>query len=173
MRPLTMATMAFVALTLVAGLLYSPLWLYVTFAGLMVMMHMGGHGGHGHGGFQHAHPGQRAVQARAAALQQTGTETGGLGITVTPLSLSNDKVVELEVRAGSASGDVGSDVVRAAHLTDSNGMNYSPLAWNGHPASRGSGVLSFPSLEGEPNSVRLVLQGFRGVDRAFEWSLGG
>lgn len=152
----------------------TPLWLYVASFEAMVVMRMSGHGSHNQASSGHAHSSYWVAPARAMALEQKASYPRGSGLTVTPLSLSGESVVELGIEMKNASGDPEFDPVKAASLADSNGMSYSTFAWVARP-SRGRirrGVLSFPSLEGRPSVVKLVLGGFRGVDRAFEWSLG-
>lgn len=173
MRPLAFAVLAVLAATLAAGLTVNPLWLYVTFAGAMLMMHLFGQGSHGHEGSKGRHSGHSLTPANLAGLGQTVVGREGLGMSFSPLSISGEALVELGVSVEDNAGDAGRELLRSAHLTDSNGVRYLPLAWSALPSGRRGmeGVLSFPSLEGNPSSIRLVLSGFRGTDMTVEWSL--
>lgn len=63
MRVLTSVAIVLLGAAILAGVLVGGAWSYVALAGLMVFMHLFGHGAHGHGGHEeHANHEDEASQ---------------------------------------------------------------------------------------------------------------
>lgn len=113
--------------------------------------------------------------SNTVTLPEKVSDANGLVVTVTPLPLSNGTSVQFGIKMDTHSGDLSFNVTQVAFLTDSNGVNYSPTEWSGSPPGghHREGTLTFPPLNGNPVSIKLVLKGLYGVDRTFEWNLAG
>jgi hypothetical protein len=71
--------------------------------------------------------------------------------------------------------DLSQYVVEICSLQDSKGKIYKPVEWKGSPLGghHRRGILEFPKLEGNPQSVKLVIRGIADVpERSFEWKVG-
>ena len=55
LRPAPLLVAGFLGAALIAGILVNQQWLYLAFIGLMVFMHLFGHGSHGHGSSHDEH----------------------------------------------------------------------------------------------------------------------
>lgn len=110
----------------------------------------------------------------ANAYESKSSRENGVRVDVRPVSLSVGEPAKFEVRLNTHSVDLSYDMVAISMLTDDTGRNYRPIHWDG-PAPGGHhrrGVLEFPTLEGNPKSVALMVRGIAGVpERMFEWDL--
>ena len=95
-------------------------------------------------------------------------------VDVRPVSLNIGEPAKFEVRLNTHSVDLSYDMVGISMLTDDTGRNYRPIHWDGSPPGghHRRGILEFPTLEGNPKSVTLVIKDIAGVpERIFEWNL--
>ena len=60
LRPVPLMVAGFLGASLVAGILVNQQWLYIAFIGLMVFMHLFGHGSHGSSHDEHSNHGGEA-----------------------------------------------------------------------------------------------------------------
>ena len=94
-------------------------------------------------------------------------------VTVTPLGLSPQSAEwKFEVALDTHSGSLDQDMAKSAVLTDDQGGEYKPVAWDGSPPGghHRSGVLTFGAVTPAPRSVTLVIRQVGGIkERKFEW----
>jgi hypothetical protein len=99
----------------------------------------------------------------------------GLTIQATPQPFKYGDPIKMSVAMDTHAGDLSYNFTQIAMLQDSNGTTYLPTSWSG-PTIGGhhvSGALSFPPLDGQPSSIKLVLKDVYGTDWNFEWALNG
>lgn len=100
-------------------------------------------------------------------------EQEGLTVKVAPSPLNTDQKVEFKISFDTHMGSLNFDVARLASLEDNSGNRYEPASWSGDPPGghHREGTLSFPPLEGGPQSIKLIMKNIYGVDWIFEWVL--
>jgi hypothetical protein len=105
-------------------------------------------------------------------LPKQVSEANGLTVEVTPLPYSVGKELSFNIKMDTHVGDLYWDMLSVAILQDDNGRIYYPKSWNGSPPGghHRDGILTFPPLDYQPRSIRLILKGLYGVDRVFEWN---
>ncbi len=106
-------------------------------------------------------------------LQSRLDDQNGLTVEVTPLSFALGREIVFDIAFNTHEGNLDFDLTKVAYLEDSYGKTYTPTRWNGPPPGghHMEGTLYFPSLQGKPTSMKLVLKGLYGVDsRIFEWN---
>jgi len=98
----------------------------------------------------------------------------GLTVTAEPVNLTLGRPARFSITLNTHAGSLDADLAKAASLIDDRGTVYAATAWDG-PAPGGhhaSGTLSFPALDLETKSFRLVLKNIYDVpERVFEWEL--
>jgi len=102
-------------------------------------------------------------------------EQNGLTIEVVPLPIDLSKEVRFEISLNTHAGSLNFALDRIASLEDDHGNVYGPAMWEGDPPGGHhiKGTLSFPRLSGRPHSVKLVMNGLKGLDWVFDWDLTG
>jgi hypothetical protein len=101
-------------------------------------------------------------------------DENGVNIEVTPVDFSLDKPVKFDVTITTHEGALDFDMKEISSLEDGEGNEYLPLSWEGSPPGghHRSGVLTFPTLEGETKQIKLTIENVYGVqERVFIWSL--
>jgi hypothetical protein len=99
----------------------------------------------------------------------------GLTIQATPQPFKYGEPIKISLAMDTHAGDLSYNLSQVTTLQDSNGTTYMPLSWSG-PTTGGhhvSGTLSFPPLNGQPSSIRLIIKDVYGSDWTFEWTLNG
>jgi hypothetical protein len=108
------------------------------------------------------------------AYERKSSSEKKVRVEVVPVQLASGKPAKFEVRMNTHSVDLSQDMVAVSRLKDDNGHEYRPQGWTGSPpgSHHRSGVLEFQALEGNPNSVTLVIRDIANFPkRIFEWKL--
>lgn len=102
-------------------------------------------------------------------------EGGEVTVEVTPLNLSvKGETWDFSVELGTHSVDLSQDLMEVAALVDSEGNEFSPLAWEGDPVGghHREGVLTFSALPEDESQVDLRIRTVADVpERVFVWDL--
>lgn len=107
-------------------------------------------------------------------LPSKTNDLNGVSIEVKPLDVSDLGPVSFKIHLNTHSGSLDYDLTQVSLLRDDLGNTYYPLSWDGSPSGghHRSGLLTFPSLKGSAQQIRLTLKGIYGVpERVFEWGL--
>ncbi len=110
----------------------------------------------------------------ADAYKRQSNRQKGVTVAVQPTQLASGREAKFKIEMNTHSVELGHDMVSVATLVDDNGHHYRPLNWDGSPPSghHRSGTLQFPVLEGNPNSIKLILTDVAGVSkRIFTWKV--
>ncbi|MFH1756507.1 MAG: hypothetical protein ABH969_00515 [Pseudomonadota bacterium] len=112
--------------------------------------------------------------SEAGAFQIQTSDENAVRVDVKPIQLTPGKPAIFEIRLNTHSVELSYDMVRLSSLQDSQGKVYKAMNWKG--SSPGGhhrrGVLEFPELQGNPQSIQIIMQNISGVpQRIFEWKL--
>jgi len=112
------------------------------------------------------------LSADANAYKAISDNSNQVRVDVKPVQLAPGQSVKFEVRMNTHSVGLNQDLLAVCTLTEDQGKQYHPTNWEGSPPGghHRSGVLEFPALEGNPDSVTLVIRNIANVPaRNFEW----
>ena len=110
----------------------------------------------------------------ARAYDRKSNRENRVRVDVVPVQLVSGKPAQFEVRMNTHSADIGQDMVSVCTLKDDNDREYQPVSWDGSPPGghHRSGILEFPSIDGNTESVTLVIRDIANVpERIFTWKL--
>jgi hypothetical protein len=108
------------------------------------------------------------------AYERISSRENSVRVDVTPVQLTFGQQAKFEIRMNTHSVDLSQNMVAVSTLKDSNGREYLPKSWDGSPPGghHRSGVLEFPAIEGEPDSVTLIVREISNVpERTFTWKI--
>ncbi len=112
-----------------------------------------------------------------ATLQKWETKTDDqppVTVKVTPVEFGNNvQTWKFQIVFDTHSGSLDEDLLRVAVLTDDNGNEYPPTAWEGTGPGghHREGVLIFNAINPLSPSVELKIKGVGGIpERLFRWS---
>jgi hypothetical protein len=114
--------------------------------------------------------------SEARAFQVVTNDENAVRVDVKPIQLAAGKPALFEIRLNTHSVNLAYDIAQISSIEDSQGKVYKATAWKG--SSPGGhhrrGTLEFPELEGNPQTIKLIIRGIADVPtRVFEWKLGG
>ena len=114
--------------------------------------------------------------SEAAAFQARTNDENAVRVDVKPVQLESGKPAIFQISLNTHSVDLSYDMVQASSLQDGQGKVYQAKDWKG--SSPGGhhrrGVLEFPEIKGNPQTIKLILRGVADVPtRIFEWKLEG
>ena len=110
----------------------------------------------------------------AGAYEMRSNGENRVRVDVKPVQLVPGQTAKFEVRMNSHSETLGEDMVAVSSLKDSAGRVYQATAWQGSEPGghHRKGVLEFPELEDNPESITLIIRKVAKVpERTFEWSV--
>jgi hypothetical protein len=110
----------------------------------------------------------------ACAYESKSNTANGVRVEVQPLQLVPGQPAKFEVRMNMHSVDLSQDMITVTTLKDDEGRAYLPTNWEGSPPGghHRRGILYFPTLEGKPKSLSLIIRDIASVpERIFEWNL--
>ncbi len=110
----------------------------------------------------------------ADAYKRQSNRQKGVTVAVEPTQLAPGREGKFKIKMNTHSVELNHDMSSVATLVDDNGHRYRPQNWDGSPPSghHRSGTLQFPELEGNPNSIKLILTNIAGVpERIFTWKV--
>jgi hypothetical protein len=108
----------------------------------------------------------------AAAYETISNKQNQVRVDVRPVQLVPGKPARFEVRMNTHSEELSQDMLDVVTLKDNKGRQYQATNWKGSPPGGHhlSGVLEFPELDGNPESITLVIRLIAdGPDRTFKW----
>jgi len=107
------------------------------------------------------------------ALTAKNISQNGLTIVATPQSFTYGDKVQIALSLDAHSEDLSFDLTKVSTLEDSNGTTYAPIEWRGNPPGGHhiSGTLTFPTLNGEPSFITLILKNVYGLSWDFKWTI--
>lgn len=113
--------------------------------------------------------------AQVADLSAQVNSEGQVTVSVTPLALSaTAESWRFDVQMNTHVTPLDQDLLQSARLTDANGHDERPSAWQGDPPGghHRKGVLAFKPVVPAPASVTLKIEGVGSVpERLFTWTL--
>ena len=115
-----------------------------------------------------------SLASNADAFSTKKSRKNGVTVEVKPMTFAPGQPAKFEVAMNTHSGDLGSDMAAVSTLRDDLGQEYKPTKWDGDGPGghHRSGVLEFPTLEGNPKSVTLIIKNIAKVpERIFKWNL--
>jgi hypothetical protein len=110
----------------------------------------------------------------AAAYKAKSNKQNRVRVDVRPVQLLPGKPAKFEIRMNTHSEELSQDMLAVVTLKDNKGREYQATNWKGSPPGGHhlSGVLEFPELDGNPESITLVIRLIAdGSDRTFKWSV--
>ena len=102
-------------------------------------------------------------------------DQAGVTIVVTPLDLAPESSEwKFDIGINTHSVELDQDMTKIVVLTDDQGKEYKPVAWDG--AAPGGhhreGVLTFKAISPMPHSVELTIKNIGGIpERSLQWDL--
>jgi hypothetical protein len=115
------------------------------------------------------------ASAQTMPLPKQVNDEGQVVVAVTPLDLSTGaNAWRFEVQLNTHVAPLDQDLVQVAVLSDSNGHDEPPLAWDGDMPGghHRNGILSFKPISPLPDSVTLKIRQVGSVEeRSFTWKL--
>jgi len=114
------------------------------------------------------------LTADAGAYEMRSNGENRVRVDVKPVQLAPGQPARFEVRMNSHSETLGEDMVAISSLKDNAGRLYQATAWQGSEPGghHRKGVLEFPKLENNTESITLIIQEVASVpERTFEWSV--
>ena len=134
--------------------------------------------------FYQNRPAEQKTSATPETVRQTSdyemweTKTddqAGVTIVVTPLDLAPESSEwKFDIGINTHSVELDQDMTKIVVLTDDQGKEYKPVAWDG--AAPGGhhreGVLTFKAISPMPHSVELTIKNIGGIpERSLQWDL--
>jgi hypothetical protein len=110
----------------------------------------------------------------AGAYEMRSNREKRVRVDVKPVQLTPGQPAKFEVRMNTHSETLGEDMVAVSSLKDNLGRVYQAIAWQGSGPGghHREGVLEFPTLEDNPESITLIIRKVANVsERTFEWSV--
>ena len=110
----------------------------------------------------------------AYAYETKSNKQNRVRVDVRPVQLLPGKAAKFEIRMNTHSEELSQDMLAVVTLKDNKGREYQATNWKGSPPGGHhlSGVLEFPELDGNPESITLVIRLIAdGPDRTFNWSV--
>ena len=113
-------------------------------------------------------------QTKQGGSETKTDERGQVTVKVTPQISASADQLRFDVVFDTHSVDLDQDLMQIAVLTDDQGREYKPSAWDG--AGPGGhhreGVLVFEAIGSAPTSVELKIKDVGGIlERSFKWDL--
>jgi len=112
-----------------------------------------------------------------AAFAVKNNDEGAVKVSVTPQDVSKSADAwRFAVQFNTHVTPISQDMVAVASLTDGNGAEERPSAWEGDPPGghHRRGVIVFQPISPTPSTLTLHIREVGGVaDRTFTWNLGG
>ena len=119
---------------------------------------------------------ETAREASSSQKWETKTDDqAGVTIVVTPLDLAPESSEwKFDIGINTHSVELDQDMTKIVVLTDDQGKEYKPVAWDG--AAPGGhhreGVLTFKAISPMPHSVELTIKNIGGIpERSLQWDL--
>jgi hypothetical protein len=99
--------------------------------------------------------------ANAIAFDIQTSDENSVRVDVKPVDLVAGKPAVFEIRLNTHSVSLNYGMVKVSTLQDSEGKIYRAAEWKGSPLGghHRRGTLEFPKLEGNPQSVKLLIRG--------------
>lgn len=110
----------------------------------------------------------------AGAYEMRSNRENRVRVDVKPVQLTPGQPPRFEVRMNTHSETLGEDMVAVSSLKDNAGRVYQATAWQGSGPGghHRKGVLEFPKLEDNTDSITLIIRKVANVpERTFEWSV--
>jgi hypothetical protein len=110
----------------------------------------------------------------AGAYEMRSNRENSVRVDVKPVLLAPGQPAKFEVRMNSHSETLGEDMVAVSSIKDNTGRVYQATAWQGSGPGghHRKGVLEFPQLEDNPESITLTIRKVAKVpERTFKWSV--
>ena len=114
------------------------------------------------------------LAVNAGAYEMRSNREKRVRVDVKPVQLTPGQPAKFEVRMNTHSETLGEDMVAVSSLKDNLGRVYQAIAWQGSGPGghHREGVLEFPTLEDNPESITLIIRKVANVsERTFEWSV--
>jgi hypothetical protein len=114
--------------------------------------------------------------SEARAFQVVSNDENAVRVDVKPIQLAAGKPAVFEIRLNTHSVNLAYDIAQISSIEDGQGKVYKATAWKGSAPGghHRRGTLEFPKLEGNPQTIKLIIHGIAEVPtRVFEWKLGG
>lgn len=114
------------------------------------------------------------LASNAGAYRSITSRMNGVTVDVKPIQFDPGRPAKFQVRMNTHSVDLGEDMTVVSTLKDDQGREYGPVSWEGSPLGghHRRGVLTFPALEGDAESVTLIIRNIANVtERIFEWKV--
>lgn len=114
------------------------------------------------------------LKADASAYEMKSNSENRVRVDVRPVQLTVGQPAKFEVRMNTHSADLVQDMAAASTLKDNHGREYKATSWQGAPPGghHRSGVLEFPSLADNSESITLVIRAIDNVpERTFNWRI--
>lgn len=108
------------------------------------------------------------------AYEMKSNNENRVRVDVQPVQLAPGQPMKFEVRMNTHSADLSQDLAAVSTLKDNNGREYKATAWQGSPPGghHRKGVLEFPDLAQNSESITLVIRGIDNVpERTFNWRI--
>ena len=115
-----------------------------------------------------------AVAVSAGAYEMRSNRENQVRVDVKPVQLAPGHPAKFEVRMNTHSEPLEEDMVAISSLKDNTGRVYQATAWQGSGPGghHRKGVLEFPKLEGNTESITLIIRKIAKVpERIFEWTV--
>jgi len=110
----------------------------------------------------------------AGAYEMRTNKDKRVRVDVKPVQLAPGQPAKFEVQMNTHSEALEEDMVAVSSLKDNAGRVYQATAWQGSAPGghHREGVLEFPKLEDNPESITLIIRKVAKVpERTFEWSV--
>ena len=110
----------------------------------------------------------------AGAYEMRTNKEKRVRVDVKPVQLAPGQPAKFEVQMNTHSEALEEDMVAVSSLKDNAGRVYQATAWQGSAPGghHREGVLEFPKLENNPESITLIIRKVAEVpERTFEWSV--
>ena len=112
------------------------------------------------------------LAVNAGAYEMRSNRENRVRVDVKPVQLTPGQPARFEVRMNTHSETLGEDMVAVSSLIDNAGRVYQATAWQGSGPGghHRKGVLEFPKLEDNTDSITLIIKGIANVpERIFMW----
>jgi hypothetical protein len=112
--------------------------------------------------------------APTEAFQRLTNMGNRVRVDVKPVQLLSGKPLKFLIWLNTHFVDLNYDLVKLSELRDDTGQRYRPVEWQGTPPGghHRRGTLVFPPLEGNPQTITLIIREVAGVpERIFTWKL--